>query len=524
MDCEPPIYLNTENDMSQARRLLDAFYGSDVAHGRTIVGKQGRNGKVEAKSSVVREPLTEARMQEHIDGKVGIGSIPINEQNECRWGALDIDTYPLDLVALNAEIIRRKMPLILCRSKSGGAHLFLFLKDFEPAALVREYLKEMAVVLGFSGCEIFPKQDTILAERGDVGNFINLPYFEAELTTRYALDGKGESMELDQFLDLVSTQKVSLAELNAMDFAGERRHFTDGPYCLELIAARGPITEFRNITLFAIGVYCRLKWPDDWKAHLEEYNRMLCSPALDATEMVNLMKSLEKKDYFYQCEVCPLKDHCDKSICKTRPYGVGNSAPDAPNLGGLTILLSEPRLYFMDVDGQRLQLMVEELQNPMLWQRACMNQLNIMPPVPKPSTWQPVVNKLMSESVRIEVPEELTVRGQFNELLRTFCTSRIRATAPEEMELGRPWAEGGLVKFTMSGLELFLKNRGFNQYKRPEIQERIKELNGSEECHGHQRIKKQNGKPSTIRVWWVPEFTDTEVELEVKDYSNDIPF
>ena len=48
--------------------------------------------------------------------------------------------------------------------------LFLFLKDWEPAALVREYLMEMSIALGFSGCEIFPKQDKILAERGDVGN------------------------------------------------------------------------------------------------------------------------------------------------------------------------------------------------------------------------------------------------------------------------------------------------------------------------------------------------------------------
>lgn len=251
---------------------------------------------------------------------------------------------------------------------------------------------------------------------------------------------------------------------------------------------------------------------------------MLCSPALDATEIVALIKSLEKKDYFYQCDVCPLKDHCDKSICKTRPYGVGSSAPDTPNLGGLTILLSEPRLYFMDVDGQRLQLMVEELQNPTLWQRACMNQLSIMPPVPKPSTWQPVVNKLMAESVRIEVPEELTVRGQFNELLRVFCSSRVQATAPEELELGKPWTEDGLTKFTMNGLELFLKNRGFTQYKRPEIQERIKELNGTNECHGHQAVKKPNGKYSTIRVWWVPEFKETEIELNLEEQDHALPF
>jgi len=30
------------------------------------------------------------------------------------------------------------------------------LKDWEPAGLIRDYLAEMSVVLGYSCCEIFP--------------------------------------------------------------------------------------------------------------------------------------------------------------------------------------------------------------------------------------------------------------------------------------------------------------------------------------------------------------------------------
>ena len=65
---------------------------------------------------------------------------------------------------------------------------------------MREYLVEMAVALGHSGCEIFPKQDIILAERGDVGNFINLPYFNADLPQRYCFNEKVEAMEIEDFL------------------------------------------------------------------------------------------------------------------------------------------------------------------------------------------------------------------------------------------------------------------------------------------------------------------------------------
>ncbi len=48
--------------MTTEKRLLEVFRGSGVAHGRTTVGRTGRNGKAEAKSKVVREPLTEEAM------------------------------------------------------------------------------------------------------------------------------------------------------------------------------------------------------------------------------------------------------------------------------------------------------------------------------------------------------------------------------------------------------------------------------------------------------------------------------
>lgn len=513
--------------MSITKRLLLAFEGSNAGHGRTVLGRTSRaTGKTEADSRVIREPLTEEKIRAHLDGKVGVGAIPINTDNNCKFGALDIDTYDLDIVQLNAKVQKMGLPLILCRSKSGGAHLYLFLKEWEPAVLIREYLTEMSVALGFSGCEIFPKQDKLLTERGDVGNFINMPYFGGDITTRYALDSNGESMSVEEFLDEVDKKRTTVVELDKIQFAGPRKYFTDGPYCLEVMASQGPITTNRNTTMFNVGIYCRLKWPDDWKRHMEEYNRILCSPALEASEMVNLQKSLEKNDkYFYQCDQCPLKDFCNKNICKSRPFGVGSTSTEhLPDITGMTIMLSEPRIYFVNVEDRRLQLSVEQLQNASLFQRACMEQLQFMPPVPRPAQWQPIVNQLMSEAVLVEVPEELTIQGQFRELLRMYCTSRIKAVAPEEIRLGKPWTENGRTMFTMAGLETFLKNRGFNEYKRGEIQEQIKLLNRGEEFHGHKYLRNSEGKETTTRVWWVPAFENNEVELEVKEENYDIPF
>ena len=147
----------------------------------------------------------------------------------------------------------------------------------------------------------------------------------------------------------------------------------------------------------------------------------------------------------------------------------------------------------------------------------------MMPPNMKANDWQQMVNSLMEKSVKMEVPEELTISGQFKELLTNYCTSRIRAMAPEELGMGKPWTEDGLTKFTMSGLTQFLKNRGFNDYNRAEIQEQIKNMNSGTDCYGHQAIRKEDGKLSTIRVWWVPSF-ENETELQNVEIENDIPF
>jgi hypothetical protein len=402
--------------------------------------------------------------------------------------------------------------------------LFLFLKAWEPAVLVREILAEMASAIGFSGCEVFPKQDTIIEDRGDLGNFINLPYYNAEETMRYCFDKKCEAMELEKFLTSVEKNRVSMADLTAMQFGGSRRYFTDGAYCLEIMTSLGKITENRNIFLFAVGVYCRKKWSDDWKSHHEELNRELCDPPLPATEVMQLQKSLDKKDYFYQCDICPLKDHCNKDICKTRRYGIGTDAPDAAKIDGLTIMQSEPRLYFMTVDGGRLVLSTDQLQHPTLFQRACMEQLDIMPPVPKPADWQRSINAMMLTATKISVSEELTYSGQFKEHLRNFCTSRIRALAPEELKMGKPWTEGGLTKFRIEALMEYLKNRNFTQYTRAQVQDQLKQLNDEKECHGTRTIKQEDGRRTSIRVWWVPEFEDELLDIGEEEDVNDIPF
>ena len=52
--------------MSLVIKFMNAFRGSEEAHGQTTVGAVG-HGKTEANSRVVREPLTEELVKNHLE-------------------------------------------------------------------------------------------------------------------------------------------------------------------------------------------------------------------------------------------------------------------------------------------------------------------------------------------------------------------------------------------------------------------------------------------------------------------------
>ena len=60
---------------------------------------------------------------------------------------------------------------MLVEQKAGGAHVWVFLKEPVEAVDMQRRMTELAAALGFAGSEIFPKQTTILLDRGDTGNF-----------------------------------------------------------------------------------------------------------------------------------------------------------------------------------------------------------------------------------------------------------------------------------------------------------------------------------------------------------------
>ena len=314
--------------MIHAQEMLAAFEGSRAAHGTTHVGRVGRNGKADADSRIVREPLTNDKIQAHLEGKQGVGAIPINDKNECRWGALDIDVYDLDHASLQQKIQKLKLPLVHCRSKSGGAHLFLFLTHYEQASVVREYLLEMAVALGHSGSEIFPKQDKILSERGDVGNFINLPYYDNGNSNRYAVDKNNSKLSVEAFIKFANESKIDketldklVEETHSNILVGTNKEFDDGPPCLAL-CSKTKLDDGRDRFMYNYMVFAKKKYKDKWPDFVAKANYNYLEDPWDKTKLDSKISAWRKDTAGHTCYEDPIHSKCMRSLCYSRPFGV----------------------------------------------------------------------------------------------------------------------------------------------------------------------------------------------------------
>ncbi len=509
--------------MENVKRFMAAFQGFDAAHGQTIIMGTKKNGKEEARSRIIREPLTEELIKKHLKGEVGVGSIPITKEHTCCFGVIDVDTYPLDHMVLWAKCDALSLPAVVCRSKSGGAHIYFFIEGWISAADIRDKLSEIAAVLGYGGSEIFPKQTQLLVERGDVGNFINLPYFDSKRTLRPAYKSDGTEATLDEFLDIVDERKVSPKDFMDLQLGSGTDFLPDWPPCLSHLTKNGIPEGGRNTTLFNVGLVYKQSHPESWKQKLEEHNRQYCDPPISASEIVALQNQLDRKEYFYQCKQTPLNQFCNKSLCKSKAYGIGNGGD--VEIGSLSVVLSEPRVWFLDFADKRLELTTEQLQMPIQFQRACLEQINYMPPRLKETDWQAIINSALEKCTEIEVPPELTKRGIFFSILEDFCTGRVQAQSPEEMWLGKPWTEEGKTYFKLQALLDYMKTKSFFEYTRGQIQERIKELNENNEASITKRIKKSDGTSKTIRVWCVPEFEGGENDIpDVEITAEEMPF
>ena len=479
---------------------MEIFSGLERAHGTyEITGTKNtsKGVKKEGRAKTLHEPVTLDLWKKHLSGEASLGITPIKDDETCGWGCIDIDDYSLDRKELLNKIKDMELPLIPCTTKSGGVHLFLFTKDPVPALKMKSKLEDIAAALGRTGDEIFPKQyqwSTQIDREKQTGNWLNMPYYSGEDTTRFGLNLKGDHLTPEQFIKAVNKKAIDEDSLDGLQPVKKSRKklitsdngpWSDAPPCLVHMKLNGIPEGMRNNALFAYGVFLKKVHPEgeEWKDKLQEVNKQVCDRPLPHSEVIALIQSVEKSDYKYPCNKAPLQDFCQSGLCVTRKYGIDSSERE-PTFGSLIKYLTDPPLWHLEMDGETIVLETKQLHNFSMFQQRCMEVLNQCPPDRKKIDWVAQLNALLQDVQEVEVPADMTKVGLLEESILEFCTmtestSRLSILSKgayrhsEENKKDQWWFRGSDV------VSYVQEYKGMKTIKNAEIFDELKNMGGN---------------------------------------------
>ena len=230
----------------------------------------GQYNPVSKEHHFINRPLTLQQYEDHITGIRSLGVVPIDENGEVSWAAIDIDTHKNDKTKppvpwsnqqykkLLDKIKFLKLPLTVVKSKGGGAHCILSLGKKYSAKAVQDLMKVFEYALGYEGLEVFPKQTELGPE--DSGSFLNLPYF------------KGNSRNIINF-------DYKTLDIKGLDYALER--IVKLPSQLKFfLLKQGSRTQHRNDRTWCAAAFLKKEYPDQWEEKTIEYNQLFNEPPL----------------------------------------------------------------------------------------------------------------------------------------------------------------------------------------------------------------------------------------------------
>lgn len=429
--------------------FMDIFSGNSFNYGTHQYNFNG-DGKEEGKNATVTNTqLTMYQYKAHLSGELGLGIIPIDEKSESRFGVIDIDVYDEDLNMFITAIEESNFPLVPFRSKSGGLHIYLFLRESVNAKMLIDILNDVVTLLGLDLfvkrklnriVEIFPKQAKI--KPGSIGSWINIPYYDADKTRQYAIHSK-KKLTLDECLTYIKQKRCSLAELTEImtDLP-----YKDGPPCLQTISML-PImgaNSGRNNFLFSFGVYLKKMDPEFWEQKLHTINSNMLVPLSNNELEVTIISSLRRKDYTYKCNEAPCIDYCRKSICTTRDFGIGKEGGYFSGLEyGRFVQVKTLEPYYeweIKVIGDEKFKTIrfkneQDLIGQDLFLRLCVRELHILPNKLKQSEWFKLVNQALTtmETVLTNQEDDTTPIGIFKQLFIEFLTTRAMAQNKQQI-------------------------------------------------------------------------------------------
>ena len=489
-------------------RFILLFSGSQIAHGEW-------HPKREPDHAVTKHtPPTRKEFQDHLEGKVGLGIIPVNVEGLCQFGTIDIDIDTINHNLLYQEVTKHHFPLTVCRSKSGGAHLYLFAPTPGLTATVTQnLLRQWATALGYPRAEIFPKQRRSTPE--NIGNWINLPYFGGNTTTRYAV-GPAGALSLEEFLGAVQFyDDKARVEIRA-----------EGPDqlppCLLSLQREGVTAGYRNQALLNYATFYRKAHPNDWEAKTSLQNSQYFSPPLDPKEVQGVLQSAGRHKYQYTCDAEPLRSFCNRPVCEKLPFGVGHlpwqesAAHDDLTITNCRKLLSTPPKYIVNVNGLDLQLSWEQFYNFQKFKSQVGEMLNFVIAPRKQASWEQTLRELLLGRTDIEAPDDASIMGLITEKLHEFLVLRERATEREDLLRGLPIQDGDSVLFRASDFKRYLQGFKLDKVEQSDLFLSIRTQGAT-----HKRLR-LNGRMTMVWSYPLKHVNEQTEDFKIADFAKDL--
>jgi hypothetical protein len=281
--------------------------------------------------------------------------------------------------------------------------------------------------LGYPKSEVFPKQETVTEE--SYGNWINLPYHNAQQTDSYAIGVSGEKLSLEEFEQLADARSPTPDELEGMlgkQKEKERSPLHGAPPCVEKMFEEGVGEGGRNNALTHVGIYLLKSDPDNWRDRLYEANNSLFGEPLPTEEVRTIGRNVSKAKYEYLCKVEPMCSLCNKEVCLTRKWGVGPGRGieyDDFEVDRVIKITSDPPIYLVIYNGQEVKMDTQQFLSPGLFRRRI---YEVTGQLIAPMKERQHEARIMATRIEIEAaPEEVDQPGQILEAFREWCEVHI---------------------------------------------------------------------------------------------------
>jgi hypothetical protein len=479
---------------------MKAFTGNKDAYGVHVPAKAAdEKGKKSGESFTKKENVREEHYLSHLKGENSLGIVPINADNKVTFSVLDVDVYKTNHTHIIKAIYDNAFPILPFRSKSGGLHLYIFYRTPVSAKDSVAVLHNFRSALGLpKNTETFPKQTILKPDQ--IGNWINLPYFNCYETERYLYDENGEPVPFEMALLKIKDSKTTIEECT--DFM-DTLPLYDAPPCLQALYITG-CTNSRNMYLFSLAKYYKTKHGDDFEMAVLEANARLDKP-LDVEEVVKTVISAhKKKEYGYKCKEEPICSICEKAKCKKREYGVGSGAVSDLSYEELRQYDTDPPYYEWIVNGKSLKFYTEmDIINQATFRSLSFRILHVLPNRLKDETWTRIVNQALTNVVikSVDAGDDISPGAQLREYIVEYLTRRAPAINPSMILMDHVFKDDELKAYVFKGKNLvnfLVQQKRFYAFGQTEIQARIA-LMGAHPVRYY--IDKKN---SNVRVWTMP--------------------